>query len=72
MDGDEVVVEILSHERRPTDSGGEYSPQAQVRGVVKNVARFTERFVVCTVDRSNTGLLLPSAISSQNIHFMYR
>ena len=64
VDGDEVVVEILSHEKRPTDSGGEYAPQAQVCGVLKDNSQFAQSFVVCTADRRHTGAQTRTCICS--------
>ena len=60
MDGDEVVVEIVHEKRLPasTDAqqtGDEYTPQAQVLGVLKRRVNVTERLVVCTVNPNNTG-----------------
>ena len=69
VDGDEVVVEIL-HEKR-LDSrhaasaggggagGSEYTPQAQVLGVLRRQYRLTDRLMVCRVSPDNTGQLIP-------------
>ena len=67
MDGDEVVVEIVHEKRLPasTDAqqtGDEYTPQAQVLGVLKRRVNVTERLVVCTVNPSNTGRCLQELI----------